>query len=235
MFTRPRQDANDSLSVLRPWCNAIRVRTPPVLAVSDTIGVNKLTARGIVVRYAREGRIAERPRGGQNNVRVDEEMKESLSDIVNENCLLTLSQINQELRQRLRNKHEIHDRTVSRTLQGMLYWVKQARPLPAERNRPNVIHKRYDYSCWFMRHAVVNHCVFIDECGYNISTARNQGRARTGESYLQLSLRAKRAKCYRGTCHFFNQWPRILSINYRWYEWAEVQWLLGSDKAEPRP
>ena len=110
MFIRPRQDANDSLSVLRPWCNAIRVRTPPVLVVSDTIGVNKLTARGIVVRYAREGRIAERPRGGQNNVRVDEEMKESLSDIVNENCLLTLSQINQELRQRLRNKHEIHDR-----------------------------------------------------------------------------------------------------------------------------
>ena len=157
------------------------MRTPPVLAVSDTIGVNKLTARGIVARYAREGRIAERPRGGQNNVRVDEEMKESLSDIVNENCLLTLSQINQELRQRLRNKHEIHDRTVSRTLQGMLYRVKQARPLPPERNRPNVIHKRYDYPCWFMRHAVVNHYVFIDECGYNIFTARKQGRARTGE------------------------------------------------------
>ena len=29
MFTRPWQDANDSLFILRPWCNAIRVRTPP--------------------------------------------------------------------------------------------------------------------------------------------------------------------------------------------------------------
>ena len=29
MFTRPRQDTNDSFFVLRPWCNAIRVRTPP--------------------------------------------------------------------------------------------------------------------------------------------------------------------------------------------------------------
>ena len=29
MFTRLRQDANDSLFVLRPWCNVIRVRTPP--------------------------------------------------------------------------------------------------------------------------------------------------------------------------------------------------------------
>ena len=28
-FPPPRQDVNDSLFVLRPWCNAIRVRTPP--------------------------------------------------------------------------------------------------------------------------------------------------------------------------------------------------------------
>ena len=81
----------------------------------------------------REGRIAERPRGGQNNVRVDEEMKECPSDIVNEKCILTLLQMNQGLRQRLANKPEIHNRTVSRTLQGMSYRVKPARPLPAER------------------------------------------------------------------------------------------------------
>ena len=31
IFTRPRQDVNDSLFVLRLWCNAIRVRTPPEL------------------------------------------------------------------------------------------------------------------------------------------------------------------------------------------------------------
>ena len=29
MFTRPWQDANDSLFILRPWYNAIRVCTPP--------------------------------------------------------------------------------------------------------------------------------------------------------------------------------------------------------------
>ena len=28
-ITPPQQDANDSLFILRPWCNAIRVRTPP--------------------------------------------------------------------------------------------------------------------------------------------------------------------------------------------------------------
>ena len=35
-----------------------------------------------MARYVREERIAERPRGGQNNVRVDEEIKECLSDLV---------------------------------------------------------------------------------------------------------------------------------------------------------
>jgi len=56
----------------------------------------------------------------------------------------------------------------------MLYRVKLARPLPADRNRPDVLQKRVEYGNWFMGHAVVNHTVFIDECGCNIWTARSQ-------------------------------------------------------------
>lgn len=110
-----------------------------------------------------------------------------MESIVNENCLLTLSQMNQELRQRLPRKPHIHDRTVGRTLEGMLYKIKLARPLPAERNRPDIIQKRIEYGNWFMGHAVVHHTIFIDECGYNIWTARSQGRARTGDrAYRQV-------------------------------------------------
>ena len=39
-----------------------------------------------------------------------------------------------------------------------------------------------------MNHAIMRHDVFIDECGYNIWTARNHGRARQGE-------RAYRQEC----------------------------------------
>ena len=98
-----------------------------------------------------------------------------------------MKQTNQELRQRLPRKPQIHDHTVARTLEGMLYRVKLARPLPAERNRPDVLQKRVNYANWFMRHAVVNYTVFVDECGYNIWTFRSQGRARTGErAYRQV-------------------------------------------------
>ena len=71
------------------------------LLVADALGVNQSTARGIVARYIREGRIQERPRGGRNNLRVDDEMRDCLEEIINENCSLTLTQINYELRRRL--------------------------------------------------------------------------------------------------------------------------------------
>ena len=47
------------------------------LIVADTLGINRSTARSIVSRYVREGRIAERPRGGPNHVRVVNEMRDA--------------------------------------------------------------------------------------------------------------------------------------------------------------
>ena len=98
------------------------------LTVAATIGVNRSTARSIVARYLREVRIAERPQGGANHVRADDEMRNCLNDILNENVLLTLAQIYQELRQLLPRKPIIHDRTEAKTLEGMLYRVKLVRP-----------------------------------------------------------------------------------------------------------
>ena len=77
-------------------------------------------------------------------MRVDDEMRDCLEEIINGNCLITLTQINHELRRRLPVKPEIHDRTVSTTLDGMLFQVKLTRPLPAARNRPDVLNKRVD-------------------------------------------------------------------------------------------
>ena len=172
---------------------------------SATIGVNRSTARGIVARYVREGRIAERPRGGANN----------------ENCFMTLAQTNHELGRRLPQKPLIHDRTVARTLEGMLYSVKLARPLPAERNRPEVLQKRVDYANWFMGHAVVNHSVFVDECGYTIWTARSHGKARTGErAYRQVCGQRGRNVTLSCIGSFTDQW--YLFGIYRWNKWANI-------------
>ena len=106
------------------------------------------------------------------NVRVDNEMKDCLNNILNDNCMLTLAHINQELRQHLPQKPRIHDRAVARTLDGMIFHFKISRHQPAEWNRPDVIRKHNDYANWFMGQGI------ISECGYNI--------------YGQLEARAER-------------------------------------------
>ena len=85
------------------------------LAVADTLGVN----RSIITTFVKQGRVEERPRGGAHNVKVDEEIKQCLSEIVYENCILTLRQINEEFRRRKPAKPEINDRTVGKALNGI--------------------------------------------------------------------------------------------------------------------
>ena len=104
-------------------------------------------------------------------MKVNDEMKQCLNEIealLNENCLLTLSEINRELRRRLPAKPLVHDRTVGKALDGMLIRIKLARPLPADCNRPDVIRRRVEYANWFMTNGILHHCVFIDECGYKL-------------------------------------------------------------------
>ena len=95
-------------------------------------------------------------------------MKQCLNEIVGENCLLTLGEINQELRRGLPAKPVVHDRTLGKALDGMLIRIKLARPLSADRNRPDIIRRRVEYVNWLMTSGILHHCVFIDECGYNI-------------------------------------------------------------------
>ena len=70
----------------------------------------------------------------------------------------------------------------------MLVSLKLARPLPVDRNRPDVIPSRFEYANWFLNTGVVDHCIFIEECDYNISTARSYDRAAVGErAHRQVS------------------------------------------------
>jgi len=68
-----------------------------------------------------------------------------------------------------------------------MYSLKLSRILAADRNRPDVVEGRHNYANWFLEEANIHHPIFIDECGFNIWTARSQGRARVGEcAYRQV-------------------------------------------------
>ena len=103
-----------------------------LLLEADKLGVNRSTERGIVTWYIREGCIRERPCGSRNNMLVDDEMRQCLEEIINENYVLTISQINGELRRRLPGKPLIHDCTVAWNLKDMLFHIKLVRPVPVD-------------------------------------------------------------------------------------------------------
>ena len=69
----------------------------------------------------------------------------------------------------------------------------------SRQNRHDVLQRRQENGNWFINHAIMRHYVFIDECGYNIWTARNHGRERQGMcAYRQVTVRPARMGRDRG-------------------------------------
>ena len=89
MAARPRRQ-RVSLENRECLIRAFNDPAQDYLSVADTIGVNRSTARGIVRRHLQEGQIAERPRGGPNHRKVDDEMKQCIEEILNENLFSVL-------------------------------------------------------------------------------------------------------------------------------------------------
>ncbi|MEE4247436.1 MAG: transposase [Kangiellaceae bacterium] len=112
----------------------------------------------------------------------DEEMMECLHAIVEENPMLTLSQINEALRRRLPNKPRVSIKTLSCKLDGLLFTTKIARDLPADRNAPRVLVTRRQFCEWLLSAEVVNSIkVFVDEFGFDLWMRRSIGRAPRGQ------------------------------------------------------
>ena len=117
--------------------------------------------------------MEELPRGGPNNAKVDEEMRQCLNEIIDDKCLRIFAQINQQLRRRLPAKPFIHDRTVGKILVVLLFTAKRVRPLPVEKNQPDFIQKRFDYASKFGNDVVAKHCVLISQYSYKLCSAKS--------------------------------------------------------------
>lgn len=165
------------------------------LLVADALGVKRQTARSIVRVYLDEDRRDAVPRGGARRRKVDDDMNNELERIVNNNPLLTLEQINGDLRRSLPNKPFISRSTLARALDGMLFTMKLAEDVPHARNEPRVLDQRVDYAQWFLRQAVISHCIYIDECGYNLWTRRSYGRAVRGQPVRRVVNNQRGKNC----------------------------------------
>ena len=97
--------------------------------------------------------------------------------------------MNKQLSQELPEKPQVHIKTLANALDGLAYILKLPRDVPADRNRAYVINERYEYARWLTSPNVVNTCkMYVDECGMNIHTKRNQaGSIRGTRTYRTVS------------------------------------------------
>ena len=68
--------------------------------------------------------------------------------------------------------------------------MKKLENAPIDRNSPGTKASRRDYAVWFMQNANANF-IFVDECGFNLYTARTRGRARINQRAVRQVTSSK--------------------------------------------
>lgn len=121
------------MAQLRPTSNKDRARLITAFiegqnlnTASRILGIKLKTARHIVRCFEETGRTDALPRGGRKDARckMDEEMRQELTNIVDANPFATLNIMREQLMERLPNKPAVSIATVARALEGSLYTFK---------------------------------------------------------------------------------------------------------------
>ena len=81
---------------------------------------------------------------------MDEEIREAVEDIINENPAITLVAIKHELQHRFPLKPTLSSTTIAKILNGLLISLKKLHISPADRNRQDVREARRDYARWYL-------------------------------------------------------------------------------------
>lgn len=145
------------------------------------LGIKRRTAYNIVKRFRTRQQVGRLPRGGAHNVKMDEEMKTFIRNLIQENPFITIEDMNNRMRQSLPQKPRISSSSISNCIDGMLYTIKKAVDVPEARNNERTKELRHSFSTWITVDAYNEHIVYLDEAGYNLWTRRSRGRAIRGQ------------------------------------------------------
>ena len=158
--------------------------------LADQLGIKRTTARKIVSNAMKQEdptNFISNPRGGAHHVKVDEEMREAIANIIGRNPAATLRTINEELQRELPDKPVVSYKYLSTICKGMFFTLKKLEAAPADRNKTEVKQARKEYARWFIEVAFLSpRVIYIDESGYNVWTQRTRGRAIVGERAVRI-------------------------------------------------
>ena len=111
-------------------------------ACAERLGVRRSTAYSIVRRYQESGDVQPRARSGGRPPKLDAEMRDFLVMLVEELPTVSLRELNATMRNTWPHKPHVDVSTIARALSGMLISIKKCNDVPANRNRPDIVHDR---------------------------------------------------------------------------------------------
>ena len=180
----PRQAYNTTSRLDKERLREVYRNGGDFLNLATQLNINRTTAYNIVRRE-----VVEKKRGGKTYKKVDSSMLDFIVEILEENALVTVSNLNKELRRRYPNKPVICDKSLSNAIDGLAFTLKLSHDTPSQRNSSETKVDRKQHVVWMMSAEVVNSLkTDIDEFGCNIHTIRNFGRSRKGQRSFRLAL-----------------------------------------------
>jgi hypothetical protein len=152
------------------------------------LDIKRTTANLILKRYLEENRIEPRARGGVRRVKVSEQMMNALRRYVAEKPTITLNEMRERLLGEFPDSPAVSNQCLSKKLDGTLITLKDVRPVHAGWNAPGTKDARVAYMQWMLNEGhLQEHLVYVDECGFNLWTARSKGWSAAGERAVRIT------------------------------------------------
>ena len=104
------------------------------VSVARQLSVRRTTAWSVVAKWLRTGETSAAQRGGNRPRKVDNEMLDFYTMLIDDDPTITLKRINEVVRAAWPDKPRVSTATISRALHGVLITVKQIRNIPVNRN-----------------------------------------------------------------------------------------------------
>jgi len=143
------------------------------------LNINHSSARTIISKIRKDGRVVEKIRGGNNPIKLTEVTLAKIEEFVEHNSQITIKQIRDKL---LLDGTNLSISTIHRGLEKLKITFKKASRELEKVNCPTSILKRKAYAIDFSTNSPTNkqNCIFIDESGFNLHLRRNGARSRIG-------------------------------------------------------
>ena len=146
------------------------------------LGINLKTATSIIRRHRLD--LHKGRHGGARKRAISDEHGAMLVDYVEQHPQSTLAMMQDHLLAVA--DVAVSTTTIMRYLDGCILSLKLVHDVPDRRNEPATINARRGYVRWIIQLPPYHHCIFIDECGFNLWTRRSYGRSAIGQRCFRV-------------------------------------------------